>query len=38
LDEEAIRLVNGFPKWKAGKQDGKLVPVTFTLPITISLD
>jgi protein TonB len=38
LDEEAIRLVRSFPKWKPGKQNGKPVPVYFTLPLNIEID
>jgi protein TonB len=38
LDEEALRTVRSFPKWKAGKQNGKAVPVIFTLPITVSIE
>jgi len=38
LDEEALRIVRSFPKWKAGKQNGKAVPVIFTLPITVSIE
>jgi len=33
LDEEALRVVNTFPAWTPGKQNGKNVPVYFTLPI-----
>lgn len=38
LEEEAIRVVGSFPKWKPGRQNGKPVPVYFTLPITIAID
>jgi len=34
LDQEALRLINSFPAWEPGKQNGKPVPVYFTLPIT----
>jgi TonB family protein len=37
-DEEAIRVVNSFPKWNPGKQNGKKVRVAYSLPITFSLD
>lgn len=37
LDREAIRLVESMPKWKPGKQDGKLVRVKYTFPITFKL-
>lgn len=32
---EAIRVLKESPKWKPGKQDGKIVRVQYTLPITI---
>jgi TonB family protein len=32
-DEEALRVVRSMPKWKPGKQNGKAVPVNFTLPV-----
>ena len=38
LEEEAVRVVSRFPKWKPGTQNGKPVPVYFTLPITIAID
>jgi TonB family protein len=31
--EEALRLVKAFPKWNPGKQNGKAVRVSYTLPI-----
>ncbi|MEP6794789.1 MAG: energy transducer TonB [Saprospiraceae bacterium] len=36
-NEEALRVVNGMPRWKAGKHNGRAVPVTFTLPIKFVL-
>ena len=36
-NEEALRVVNGMPRWKPGKHNGRAVPVTFTLPIKIVL-
>jgi len=36
-DEEAIRVVSSMPNWKPGKQNGKSVPVFYTLPLTFSL-
>ncbi|WP_243346952.1 energy transducer TonB [Parabacteroides sp. FAFU027] len=33
LDEEAVRIIKTFPKWKPGMQGGKAVPVKYTLPI-----
>jgi TonB family protein len=32
-DEEAIRLLKSFPKWKPGMQNGKTVRVEYVLPI-----
>jgi len=37
LDEEAIRVVNSLPKWKPGKQRGKPVRVSFSVPISFVL-
>ncbi len=37
LDSEAIRLVKLMPPWKPGRNNGKAVPVRFTLPIRINL-
>lgn len=36
-DEEAIRVIKEMPKWKPGKNNGREVPVTFTLPISFKL-
>ncbi|MES2960883.1 MAG: energy transducer TonB, partial [Pseudomonadota bacterium] len=36
LDDEAKRIVNIMPKWIAGQQNGKSVPVYFNLPIKFS--
>ncbi len=36
-DEEAKRVVNSMPKWKAGKQRGKPVSVQYNLPIRFTL-
>lgn len=33
LADEAIRVVKNMPRWKPGKQKGKTVKVSFTLPI-----
>jgi TonB family protein len=38
LDEEAIRVVRGLPKWNPGKLNGKKVRVAYSLPITFQLD
>jgi protein TonB len=37
LDKEAIRVVEGSPRWNPGKQRGKPVRVSFTFPITFVL-
>ena len=36
-DEEAVRVINGAPKWKPGKQRGRAVKVRMILPITFKL-
>jgi periplasmic protein TonB len=36
-DEEAVRVVKGMPSWRAGRQNGKEVPVYFTLPVLFTL-
>lgn len=37
LDKEALRVVNSMPKWKPGKQRGKPVRVSYTVPINFVL-
>ncbi|WP_010664876.1 energy transducer TonB [Marinilabilia salmonicolor] len=37
LDKEAIRVVKSMPKWKPGKQRGKSVRVSYTVPINFVL-
>jgi periplasmic protein TonB len=37
LDEEAARVVTSLPKWKPGKQNGKAVPVYFSVPVNFKL-
>ncbi|WP_462319463.1 energy transducer TonB, partial [Marinilabilia sp.] len=37
LNAEAIRLVKSMPKWKPGRQRGKAVAVTYTVPINFVL-
>ena len=37
LDKEAIRVVKSMPKWKPGKQRGKAVRVSYTVPINFRL-
>ncbi|NDW17948.1 energy transducer TonB [Dysgonomonas sp. 216] len=36
-DKEAVRVVKMMPKWIAGKQNGRAVPVYFTLPVLFKL-
>ena len=36
LDAEAIRVIKSSPKWTPAKQDGRLVKVTFRLPVVFS--
>jgi protein TonB len=38
LEEEAIRVVKGMPKWRPGKQNGRAVKVYFTLPVLFRLE
>lgn len=35
--KEAVRVVEGMPKWKPGKQNGQAVKVYYTLPVTFKL-
>jgi protein TonB len=37
LDEEAKRVVSTLPKWKPGKQNGKPVPVWYSVPVTFEI-
>lgn len=37
LDKEAVRVIKQMPKWKPGKQRGKAVKVSFSLPINFQL-
>lgn len=37
-EEEALRVVNTMPKWKAGKNNGKAVKVFFTLPVSFKMN
>ncbi|MDX2002043.1 MAG: energy transducer TonB [Chitinophagales bacterium] len=37
LDKEALRVVSALPAFKPGKQNGKAVPVYFTVPIKFTL-
>ncbi|MFM9946131.1 MAG: energy transducer TonB [Bacteroidia bacterium] len=36
-EEEAIRVIEGMPKWKPGRQNGNAVHVYFNLPVTFKL-
>lgn len=38
LDKEAVRLVEGMPRWQPGKQNGREVPVVMTLPVRFDQD
>jgi protein TonB len=37
IDKEALRVVNSLPTWKPGKQRGKPVNVSYTVPINFVL-
>jgi protein TonB len=36
-DEEAVRVIYKMPKWKPGKNNGRLVNVFYNLPVTFQL-
>ena len=36
-DKEAVRVVQSMPQWIPGKQDGRNVPVYYTLPVVFRL-
>jgi protein TonB len=36
-DDEALRVVQQMPKWKAGRQNGKTVKVLFRIPVVFTL-
>jgi protein TonB len=38
LDKEALRVIQGLPKWKPGVQRGKPVRVSYTVPINFKLN
>ena len=38
LRDEAIRVVKAMPKWTPGKQQGKVVRVKYTIPVTYRLN
>ena len=37
LDKEAVRVISTMPKWKPGKQRGKPVRVTYTIPVNFRI-
>ena len=37
LDNEALRVINSMPKWKPGRQNGKVVNVKYTIPVSFTL-
>lgn len=37
LDNEAIKVIAGMPRWKPGKQDGRPVPVYFSIPVVFRI-
>lgn len=37
LDAEALRVVSTLPVWKPGRQNGKAVPVWFSVPVTFQI-
>lgn len=38
VDQEALRVINSLPRWKPGKQRGKPVRVSYTVPINFQLN
>ena len=38
FDKEALRVINGMPKWIPGTRNGKAVDVKYTIPITFSTE
>ena len=38
LDAEAIRVISAMPNWKPGRQNGKVVRVKYTVPLSFNLD
>ena len=37
LDAEALRVVNGMPKWIPGKQNGEAIRIKYTVPVSFRL-
>ena len=38
LDAEALRVIGAMPNWKPGKQNGQVVRVKYTIPLSFHLD
>lgn len=38
IDKEAVRVISSMPKWQPGKQRGKAVRVSYTIPISFTLN
>ena len=38
LDAEALRVISAMPNWKPGKQNGEVVRVKYTVPLSFHLD
>lgn len=38
LDEEALRVVNGMPKWSPGKLNGEAIRTKYVIPITFKVE
>ena len=38
LDAEALRVISAMPNWKPGKQNGQVVRVKYTVPLSFNLD
>ncbi|WP_286130621.1 energy transducer TonB [Solirubrum puertoriconensis] len=36
-DEEAVRVIKGMPAWTPGKQNGRAVSVSYTVPVTFTI-
>ena len=36
--EEAVRVIQGMPKWKPGRQQGRAVRVAYTVPVKFKLE
>ncbi|WP_438977582.1 energy transducer TonB, partial [Polaribacter sp.] len=37
LEKEVIKIINDLPQMKPGKQNGKAVPVSYSIPITFQV-